>query len=28
VKGREHGTTWHVDNLVAVIEGRVARSFA
>lgn len=27
VKGREHGTTWHVDNLVAVIEGRKARAF-
>ncbi|MDR3506956.1 MAG: SRPBCC family protein [Caulobacteraceae bacterium] len=28
VKGREHGTTWHVDNLVAVLEGREARAFA
>jgi len=28
VKGREHGTTWHVDNLVALIEGREARAFA
>lgn len=28
VKGREHGTTWHVDNLVALIEGREARPFA
>jgi uncharacterized protein YndB with AHSA1/START domain len=28
VKGREHGTTWHIDNLVAVIEGRQARAFA
>ncbi len=28
VKGREHGTTWHVDNLVALIEGRDARAFA
>jgi uncharacterized protein YndB with AHSA1/START domain len=28
VKGREHGTTWHIDNLVAVIEGREARAFA
>jgi uncharacterized protein YndB with AHSA1/START domain len=25
VKGREHGTTWHIDNLVAVIEGQEAR---
>lgn len=28
VKGREHGTAWHIDNLVAVIEGREARAFA
>lgn len=28
VEGREHGTTWHVDNLVAVIEGRETRAFA
>jgi uncharacterized protein YndB with AHSA1/START domain len=28
VSGREHGTAWHVDNLVAVIEGREARAFA
>lgn len=28
VKGREHGTAWHVDNLVALIEGREARAFA
>ena len=28
VKSREHGTTWHIDNLVAVIEGREARIFA
>ncbi|WP_129793045.1 SRPBCC family protein [Sphingosinicella sp. CPCC 101087] len=28
VAGREHGTTWHIDNLVAVIEGRDARAFA
>lgn len=28
VKSREHGTTWHIDNLVAVIEGREARAFA
>ena len=27
-RGREHGTTWHVDNLVAVLEGREARAFA
>lgn len=28
VEGREHGTTWHVDNLVAVVEGRETRAFA
>ena len=28
VKSREHGTTWHIDNLVAVLEGREARAFA
>jgi len=28
VQAREHGTTWHVDNLVAVIEGKEARAFA
>lgn len=28
VKSREHGTTWHVDNLVAVLEGKEARAFA
>lgn len=28
VKGREHGTAWHIDNLVAVIEGRAARAYA
>jgi uncharacterized protein YndB with AHSA1/START domain len=28
VKAREHGTTWHIDNLVAVIEGREARALA
>lgn len=27
IDGREHGTTWHVDNLVAVIEGREPRAF-
>ena len=27
VKGREHGTTWHIDNLVALIEGREPRAF-
>jgi uncharacterized protein YndB with AHSA1/START domain len=27
VAGREHGTTWHLDNLVAVLEGREARAF-
>lgn len=25
---REHGTTWHIDNLVAVLEGRETRAFA
>lgn len=28
VKGREHGTTWQIDALVALIEGREARAFA
>lgn len=28
VASREHGTTWHIDNLVAVLEGREARAFA
>ena len=28
VQGREHGTTWHVDNLVALIEGREPRAFS
>lgn len=28
VQGREHGTTWHVDNLVAILEGRETRAFA
>lgn len=28
VQGREHGTGWHVDNLVAILEGREARAFA
>lgn len=27
VQGREHGTAWHVDNLVAILEGREARAF-
>lgn len=27
-QSREHGTIWHIDNLVAVIEGREARAFA
>ncbi len=27
VQGREHGTGWHVDNLVAVIEGREPKAF-
>jgi len=28
VKGREHGTTWHIDNLIALIEGRELKAFA
>lgn len=28
VKCREHGTTWHVDNLVAILEGRDVKVFA
>ena len=28
VKSREHGTTWHIDNLVALLEGREARAYA
>ena len=28
VRSREHGTTWHIDNLVALLEGREARAFA
>lgn len=28
VKGREHGTTWHIDNLAAVLEGRETKAFA
>lgn len=28
VKGREHGTTWHIDNLAALLEGREPRAFA
>lgn len=28
VAGREHGTTWHVDNLVAILEGREPRAFS
>jgi uncharacterized protein YndB with AHSA1/START domain len=28
VQGREHGTTWHIDNLVALIEGREPRAFS
>jgi uncharacterized protein YndB with AHSA1/START domain len=28
VKSREHGTTWHIDNLAAVMEGREPRAFA
>ena len=28
VQGREHGAAWHVDNLVAVIEGREPKDFS
>jgi len=28
VKGREHGTTWHIDNLVALMEGREMKAFS
>ena len=28
VKSREHGTTWHIDNLAAVLDGREPRAFA
>lgn len=28
VKSREHGTAWHIDNLVALLEGQEARAFA
>ncbi|MFN3515118.1 MAG: SRPBCC domain-containing protein [Phenylobacterium sp.] len=28
VKGREHGTAWHIDNLAALLEGREAEAFA
>lgn len=28
VAGREHGTTWHIDNLVALIEGREPKAFS
>lgn len=28
VQGREPGTTWHIDNLVALIEGREPRTFS
>jgi uncharacterized protein YndB with AHSA1/START domain len=28
VRGREHGTGWHVDNLAAILEGREARAFS
>ena len=27
VKSREHGTAWHIDNLVALLEGREAKTF-
>lgn len=28
VASREHGTAWHIDNLVALLEGKEARAFA
>lgn len=28
VRSREHGTTWHIDNLVALLDGHEARAFA
>jgi uncharacterized protein YndB with AHSA1/START domain len=28
VASREHGTTWHIDNLVALMEGREPRAFS
>ena len=28
VQGREHGTAWHVDNLVALLEGREPGAFS
>lgn len=28
VQGREHGTAWHVDSLVALIEGREPKAFS
>lgn len=28
MKGREHGTTWHIENLVALMEGREMKAFA
>lgn len=28
VKSREHGTTWHIDNLCALLEGREPKAFA
>ncbi|WP_369061229.1 SRPBCC domain-containing protein [Caulobacter sp. 73W] len=28
VQGRDHGTTWHIDNLVAIIEGREPKAFS
>jgi uncharacterized protein YndB with AHSA1/START domain len=28
VRGREHGTGWHIDNLAAVLEGREPKAFA
>jgi uncharacterized protein YndB with AHSA1/START domain len=28
VAGREHGTTWHIENLMALLEGRELKAFA
>lgn len=28
VAGRKHGTAWHVDNLVALLEGRAPKAFS
>jgi hypothetical protein len=28
VASREHGTTWHIENLMALLEGREQKAFA